>query len=211
MKVEKISDNKIRITLTLEELENRKISLSDIEKDTSKAKELFLNLIEESNLEEDFVIDDSHLFIEACSDNNNLFIVTITKIDNIPELKKYSTLDKEKNSRTATDKKSQSKISRYKVESNIYSFETMDNLLELCNKSKSENLFFGRNSLYKLENDYYVIFSQATVKNKKFLKTYVFLSEYCKEYYAYDLYETSITEKASLFLKNNALQQLSKI
>lgn len=211
MKIEKISDNKIRITLTFEELENRKISLSDIEKNTSKAKELFLNLIEESNLEDEFVIDDSHLFIEACSDNNNLFIVTITKIDNIPELKKYSILDKEKNTRSISDKKTQSKISRYKVDSNIYSFKTIDYLLELCNKSKSENLFFGKNSLYKLGNIYYVIFSQATVKNKKFLKTYVFLSEYCKEYYSYDLFETSIIEKSNLILKNNALQQLSKI
>lgn len=211
MKVEKISDNKIRITLTFEELENRKISLSDIEKDTSKAKELFLNLIEESNLEDDFVIDDSHLFIEACSDNNNLFIVTITKIDNIPELKKYSIYNKERNTRSISNSKVQNKVTRYKVESNMYSFETMDNLLELCNKSKSENLFFGRNSLYKLGDTYYVIFSQATVKSKKFLKTYVFLSEYCKEYYAYDLFETSIIEKSTLILKNNALQQLSKI
>lgn len=209
MKIEKISDNKIRITLTLEELENRKISLSDIEKDTSKAKELFLNLIEESNLEDDFVIDDSHLFIEACSDNNNLFIVTITKIDNIPELNKYSVLNK--NTRSASEKKLQNKITRYKVESNIYSFESMDNLLDLCNKSKSENLFFGRNTLYKHGNNYYIIFSQATVKNKKFLKTFVFLSEYCKEYYSYDLFEISIIEKSSLILKNNALQQLSKI
>lgn len=211
MKIEKISDNKIRITLTFEELENRKISLSDIEKDTSKAKELFLNLIEESNLDDEFVIDDSHLFIEACSDNNNLFIVTITKIDNIPELKKYSKLSKEKNTRSISNNKLRNKITGYKVDSNIYSFEKMDDILEFCNKSKSEDLFFGRNSLYKLDDIYYVIFSQATVKSKKFLKTYVFLSEYCKEYYSYDLFETSIIEKSNLILKNNALQQLNKI
>ena len=152
MKIEKISDNKIRITLTFEELESRKISLSEIEKDTSKAKELFLNLIEESNLEDEFVIDDSHLFIEACSDNNNLFIVTITKIDNIPELKKYSIIGKDKNTNSIMAKKSQNKVTRYKVDSNIYSFEKIDQLLEICNKSKSENLFFGKNSLYKLGN-----------------------------------------------------------
>ena len=208
MKIEKINDNKIKITLTFEELESRKISLSDIEKDTSKAKELFLNLIEESNLDEDFVIDDSHLFIEACSDNNNLFIVTITKIDNIPELKKYSILE---NNRSISTNNKQNKITRYKVESNIYSFDTMDNILELCSKSKLENLYFGKNSLYKYKDIYFLIFSHATVKNKKFLKTYVFLSEYCKEYYSYYLFETSIIEKSKLILKNNALQQLSKI
>ena len=75
MKVEKLSDNKVRITLTFEELEKRKISLSDIEKNSTIAKDLFIDLLEESNLDSEFVIDDSHLFIEASSDNNNLFIV----------------------------------------------------------------------------------------------------------------------------------------
>jgi len=131
MKVEKINDNKIRITLTLEELEKRKISLSDIEKDSSIAKELFMNLIEESNLDTDFVIEDSHLFIEACSDNNNLFIVTVTKIDNIPELKNYSELEEEKN-KLRSNLKNNSKYDKYRVNSYIYSFENMDNILELC-------------------------------------------------------------------------------
>lgn len=211
MKVEKINDNKIRITLTFEELEKRKISLSDIEKDSSFAKELFINLIEESNLDTDFIIDDSHLFIEACSDNNNLFIVTITKIDNIPELKNYSILEEKSKSRNSIKGTSKSKQYKYSVNSYIYSFKKIDDILELCQKSKEENLFFGKNSLYKYEDTYFVIFSKPTIKNRKFLKTFVFLSEYCLEYYSYDLFEISITEKAKLILKNTALQKLTEI
>ena len=45
MKIEKINDNKVRITLTFEELEKREISLSQIEKDNSIAKDFFINLI----------------------------------------------------------------------------------------------------------------------------------------------------------------------
>jgi adapter protein MecA 1/2 len=205
MKIEKINDNKIRITLTFDELEKRKISLNDIEKDSTLAKELLFNLLEESNLENDFMTDDSHLFIEASYDNSNLFIVTITKIDNIPELKKYSTL-KEENSNPRL-----AKYSSYTVSSYIYSFESLDIILNLCQIASKENLFFGKNSLYKYGDVYFIIFSKATVKNKKFLKTFVFLSEYCKQYSSYNLFETSITEKAQLILKNNALQKLSKI
>lgn len=205
MKIEKINDNKIRITLTFEELENRKISLSDIETDTYKAKELFLNLIEESNLDDEFIIDDSHLYIEACSDNNNLFIVTITKIDNIPELKKYtSTENNNKKSRNI-------KSLKYRVDSYIYSFDSMNTILDFCESSKKENLFFGKNSLYKLQDTYFIIFSRPTIKNKKFLKTYVYLSEFCNNYYACELFETSICEKSQLILKNNALQKLIQI
>lgn len=209
MKVEKINENKVRITLTFDELEKRDISLSEIEHDSLRAKELFFSLIEESNLDNDFIIDESHLFIEACSDNNNLFIVTITKIDNIPELSKYSFLQ-EKKDRSKSQKKKQSP-NKYRIDSNIFSFNSIDNILEICSKSKKENLFFGRNSLYKYNNTYYVIFSKATIKNRKFVKTYVFLSEYCNDYYSYDLFEISIIEKSKLIIKNNALQKLSEI
>lgn len=204
MKVEKLSDNKVRITLTFEELEKRKITLNDIEKDSKIAKELFIDLLEESNLDTDFVIDDSHLFIEASSDNNNLFIVTITKVEDLPDLKKYSLVD---NKGVHSKKKSLSNI-KYTVDSNIYSFQDIDSLLSICEKSKLENLFFGKNSLYKLNDLYYIIFSKSSIKNPKFLKTYVFLSEFCNDYYSYDLYETCIKEKGKLIIANNALQKL---
>lgn len=207
MKIEKLSDNKIRITLTFDELEKRDISLNDIEKDASKAKDLFIGLLEESNLENEFEFDDSQLYIEACSDNNNLFIVTITKIDNMPEFKKYSRIDKSKNSSSNL----KSKYNKYGVDGYIYSFSDIENILNLCSKAQSEDLFFGRNSLYKFEDTYFIIFSKATIKNKKFLKTYVFLSEYCKEYFSYDLFETLIIEKSKLIIKNNALQKLSLV
>lgn len=209
MKVEKINENKIRITLTFEELENRQISLRDIEKNSSLAKNLFIDLIEESNLEEEFIIDDSQLFIEASSDNNNLFIVTITKVDNLPELKKYA-LRENTNNRKLKNKR-QSKLVDYTIDSNIYEFESMEIILDLCNLIKYENLFLGKNSLYKYKDNYFLIFSKSAIKNKRFLKTFVFLSEYCKEYYYYDVLETSIKEKSKLIIENNALQKLIKI
>ncbi len=210
MKVEKINENKIRITLTFEELENRQISLGDIEKNSSIAKSLFIDLIEESNLDEEFIIDDSQLFIEACSDNNNLFIVTITKIDDLPELKKYALLESKSNTKNKYRNKKSTNVIDYKVDSRIYKFSSIDNILNLCNIAKSEKLFFGKNTLYKYGDFYFIIFSKSSIKNKKFLKTFVFLSEYCNDYYSYDMFETSIKEKSKIIIEGNALQKLSK-
>lgn len=212
MKIEKINENKVKITLTFEELENRKISLQDIESDAAKAKDLFIDLLEESNLEEDFVIDESHLFVEASSDNNNLFTVIITKIEDIPELKQYSLLEKKPSmKRSGKSNKFSNANYKYTVDSNIYEFASLDDVLALCEVAKSERIFFGKNSLYKQNSKYYLIFSKFSIKNPKFLKTYVFLSEYCKNYYVYDLYETSIKERSQLIIENNALQTLSKL
>ena len=80
MKIEKINENKVKITLTIDELSQRQISLKDIEQDSNRAQDLFLDLLEETELNEDFMLDDSQLFVEASSDNENLFVVTITKI-----------------------------------------------------------------------------------------------------------------------------------
>lgn len=203
MRVEKVSDNKVKITLTLEELEKRDISLAEIEKNASIAKELFIDLIEESNLDEDFALENSQLFIEASSDNSNLFIVTITRIDDIPEFRKYSNSNnKVKNTR---------KNVHYKVDSNIYWFNNMDCLLDFCNVAKKEDLFFGRNSLYKYNESYFILFNKTTVKNKRFLKTFVFLSEFCESYFATEILNAAVKEKSKLIIKSNAIQKLCKV
>ena len=49
MKVEFINENKIKITLTFEELEKRDISLKDITNNSSLARDLFTDLIEETD------------------------------------------------------------------------------------------------------------------------------------------------------------------
>lgn len=213
MKIEKISENKVRITLSIEELEKRKITLKDIEKNSSVAKELFMDLLEESNLDEDFIIDDSHLYIEASSDNNNLFVVTITRIDDMPDLRKYqlnqTKLKQISRKKNNTPKKP--KFIKYTVDSNVYSFKNLDNILKLCEISKKEKLFFGKNSMYKYNTTYFLVFNKSSIKNPKFLKTYVFLSEFCENYYSYELFETVIKERAKLIIENNALQKLNKI
>ena len=61
MKIEKIDNNKVKITLSFEELELRNITLADIEKNNAAAKRLFTSLIEESNLDEDFEFENSQL------------------------------------------------------------------------------------------------------------------------------------------------------
>lgn len=196
MKVEKISENKVKIILSFEELEMRNITLYDIEKNNSAAKKLFTSLIEESNLDEEFELEDSQLFIEASSDNTNTFILTITKTNDLPDLNNYNKKDTPQ---------------LYKIDSRLYEFSSIDVILEFCQMAKNENLFFGQNTLYKYENKYFILFSESAIKNKKFIKTYVMLSEYCSRYFSYDLFYNTIIEKSKVVVSNRALQKLLKI
>jgi len=128
MKVEKVNDNKVKIILSFEELEMRNITINDIEKNNSAARNLFTSLIEENNLDEDFGCEDVQLFIEASSDNTNTFILTITKTDYLPDISDYS--------------KNENKM-LYRVDSRLFEFNSLDTILDFCKIAKDENLFFG--------------------------------------------------------------------
>lgn len=213
MKIEKIAENKVRITLTIDELSQRQITLKDIEQDSVMAQDLFLDLLEESDLNDEFIAEDSQLFVEASSDNESLFVVTITKIDYMPEISKY-TVKKKKQEKKPLKKpltKSDHNSPDYTVASSIYKFSSLDSIFDLSNKIKEESVFMGTNSLYKYNENYFLVFGNASIKNKKFIKTFALLSEYSSEYYATDLYKTLINEKSQLIIKGKALQQLTKI
>lgn len=198
MKIEKIDENKIRITLSFEELENRNVTLRDIESNNKLAKELFADLIEESNVDEYLEAEDSQLFIEASADNNNtLFMLTVTKIEDIPDINKYV-----KNSQF---------LLCDRLDYRLFEFKSLDRILDFCETTKDENLYFGTNSLYKYNEKYFILFGKAVLRNKKFVKTCAMLSEYSTRYFSYDLYYTAITEKSELMIKNRALQKLSTI
>ena len=51
MKIEKIDENKVKIILSLAELEMRNISLIDLQNNTLLARNFFKTIIEESNLD----------------------------------------------------------------------------------------------------------------------------------------------------------------
>ena len=207
MKVEKINENKVRITLSIDELAQRQITLKDLEKDSSKAKKLFLDLIEESNLEASFVFEHAQLFVEASTDNNDFFTVTITKIDDFPDLTKYNLLEEGFESKHVTKP---SKNVLYPITSNIFAFENIDSLLDMCDILKKNKLFLGKNSLYKFGEKYFLVFSKYSIKNVKFVRTYSIINEYCLNIYESDLYEVSIKEKAMLIIENKALQTMTK-
>jgi hypothetical protein len=157
---------------------------------------LFTSLIEESNLDEDFGCENTQLFIEASSDNTNTFILTITKTDNLPDINSYP-----KNENTML----------YRVDSRLYEFTSLDIILDFCKIAKEENLFFGKNTMFKYEDKYFILFSDNAIKDKRFIKTYVMISEYCYRYFSSDIFYTTIIEKGKVIIANRALQKLINI
>ena len=196
MKVEKINNNKAMIILTLAELAKRKITLKDIKEGAENVQDFFFEILEDANITEEFAADSSQLFVEVTTSEDDIFMITITKADCLPDIAKY-------------DKPSKRSRVTYTVSSNIYSFSSLKELYEFCKQVTISELFVGVNSLYEFNGKYFLMFSNSTIKKTGFVKTFSVLSEYVDKYFSKQT--TAFLEYAKLIIAKNAVQTLQKI
>lgn len=85
MKIERISENQIRCTLTSEDLASRQIRISELALGSEKAKSLFRDMMQQAHSEFGFEANDIPLMIEAMPSASGLVLI-ITKVDDPEEL-----------------------------------------------------------------------------------------------------------------------------
>lgn len=86
MKIEKLSDNQIRCTITREDLAQRQVRLSDLAYGSDKARALFQDLMEQAAYQVDFHVDNSPIMVEAIPLGSESIELVVTKVDNPEEL-----------------------------------------------------------------------------------------------------------------------------
>lgn len=86
MKIERISENQIRCTLTRADLASRELRLSELAYGSEKAKSLFHDMMQQAAHECGFEADDLPLMIEAIPASSDSIVLIITKVDDPEEL-----------------------------------------------------------------------------------------------------------------------------
>lgn len=86
MKIEKINDRQIRCVLTKEELENRKIRISELVTGGEKARGLFRDMMIRASRELGFSFNNHPLMIEAMPTGKDQLVLIITRVDDPGEL-----------------------------------------------------------------------------------------------------------------------------
>lgn len=86
MKIERISDNQIRCTLTSFDLSVRNLNLGELAYGSEKARNLFREMIQKASNEVGFEAEDIPLMVEAIPLSNESVMLVITKIDDPEEL-----------------------------------------------------------------------------------------------------------------------------
>ena len=90
MKIEKLTENKIRIIIKQEELKDKSLDLHTIMTKAAESQGLFLEILDRAKKEIGFNADGHKLLIEAFSSSDDVMVFTITKYEVIKDDNKNS-------------------------------------------------------------------------------------------------------------------------
>lgn len=207
MRFEKLSNDKIRIILNLQDLEDNDIDYQSFMSNSSDSQKIFMEILNEAEEQIGFITKDYKLMIEALATIDGDFIITVTR--SLPDIDLTSNNKK----RTIRAKRKSHKLSNDTI---IYEFESFDDVSDFVLLLKNLNITgmitFTKNfSLYTYKNNYYLVMENI---NKDFSGIKVFLctlTEFGKSVNNSNLFKNKLAEYGKIIVKNNFYKTLSKI
>lgn len=192
MKIEKLNENKIKITLNIEDLNARNIDVQSFIYNTPESQDLFWDVMREAEKEYGFSVDESMVYVEASATASGIFTLTVTKTSN--SLSQSNLKNKLKKQNYKLKRKNINKP----LDNSIYKFNSFDDICDFCKTSKIEQ--FGENSLYQLDSIYYLLTTKIPSSN---------ILEYATRENNIDLLLAKFSEYGKKIVENNALQIIS--
>ena len=230
MKIEKISDNQIRCTLTRADLADRQLQLSELAYGTEKAKSLFRDMMQQAAFEFGFEAEDIPLMIEAIPSADSIVLI-ITKVEDPEELdtrfskfapssiadarKKNQESFEAQAAKSAPNTTSASGDDTEKKDSGnnirLFSFPVMENVLKAARLLAP--MYHGSNTLYKDEQEemYLLALARSDHSAADFNRICNMLSEYGALERASGATFAFLEEHCKTFLSGDAVQQLANI
>lgn len=199
MKFEKLSEYKLRVTVSNAELlENSNGDLNNFMSNPAKARKSFLEILDKAEDEVGFHIDNSRIRIDAKSMYNGDFIFTITKL--IPK---------------GSKKVKPVKVPIQKDNTLVYSFVDIEHFFNFCNFLKKQKInrlreFCKTIELYKY-NGKYVLICLNINQNYRYLgMLYSGITEFGNFLTSQESVATLIKERGTLVIGHNAIYTSQK-
>lgn len=204
MKIEKINENKIKVTLSNHDLAEHNLDFQSLRYNSPEAQTLFWDMIKKAESEHGFKASNCQLFIEAASIMDGDCTVTITKMTDV--VPPRANIVKSKNTLPATLKV------RKKHELNstscIIAFKTFD---ALCEAISANTLPLNLpSSVYEYKNNYYLLVKPSISKINSLAKLILILGEFGEIVYDPLYTEGVLMEYGNKIIDKNALTKLNK-
>ena len=206
MKIEKISENKLKVTIPVSYFVERNISFENFDYTSPAAQEFFCELMEILENDYGFSFLNSQMVIESDYDKSDDIVFTLTKPstsqDELSVFQRY--LNRKRRNELSSKKKSDNYASNSVV---IFEFENFDYLCDFA--KKSANPYKGFNSLYKLDEYYYLVLDKRSLYDSSSSEyLLVLLNEYGNKILNSGFYEGYLNEYGNLIILGNALDIL---
>ena len=205
MKFEKLGENKIRITLSIQDLEEKDINFHDFMSNSLETQDLFLDMLEEAEEKIGFKTRDCKVKIEALAMTENNFVLTVTRVLPDGNKKTLYAIPKKK-------PKAKRKVNNINEPCLVYKFNSFDdycNFIEYMARNvlvDSVNLA-GNICLYTYNDGYYLVLSNLNTEYKNISGFFTAITEFAVYIPEPDLYVHRIYESGNLFIKNNAFKK----
>lgn len=201
MKIEKLTENKIRVIIHSDELgDSNNISLHNVMSKAMKTQEIFSNILKQAEKEVDFHTDGCKLLIEAFSSLEDVFVLTITRY--CPETNQANPKKK-----LSVKRKTFSKTASHA----ICQFETFDEFCDFCASLKSLHKINVVNlaktiTLFTWKNAYYLTLKNINTQTENLNLFYSTLSEFGKLLSCSEHFEAKLLEHGKIIIKKNAIE-----
>lgn len=205
MKIEKLNEDKIRITLNMEDLKENDIDFHSFMSNSVESQELFMDMLDKAEKEIGFKTEDYRVMIEALAMKNGNFVLTVTRLaeEKAKNIYKKKKLNIKRKSPEINSKKA------------IYCFESFDEFCDYCHFINDDILTIveelaNRISLYQYNEKYYLVFENLNM-NVNLLKSFSSsITEFARFINGSILFESKLTEYGSIVFQDHAISQCFK-
>ena len=201
MKIEKLTENKIRIILKKEDFKDKEININKVLLEEPESQKLFLEILTRAEKEVNFDTTGHKLLIEADIQNSDTFIFTITKYlekdtTNIHLHKKILTIRK--------------KAQLFNTSTLIYKFYNFEDFCEFCDSIHNNHTLNIKNLyksaiLYFFNNSYYLVIDKINLSNSSMLVLHTSLLEFSNLENHTKNFKFKLKEHGKIIMKSNAI------
>ena len=213
MKIERISENQLKLTLTKDDLKERDIQLEDLITPSEKTQKLFHDIMEQALDESDFISENTPLMVEAVPAGADGIMIIVTKVTS-----------KDKNGKAGGNMLNQAQEMRrwkkkpmdtmeHTAEQNsdilIYSFPTLDDVINVS--LRLDGTFKGESAVYKNENKYFLVLQGDTYTAEESSEELeLVLKEYGQKHVSTPLAKYYLLEHGETIIGDKAVKALAR-
>ncbi len=211
MKIERVSDTQLKLTLTKADLVERDIRLEDLIHPGEKTQKLFREIMEQAMEECDFVTENAPLMVEAVPVGLDGIMIIVTKVED--KEKGQSALNlftQAKDNRRYKKKPLSEEEAEIKEDDDIliYSFAHLDNVIDLS--IRLEPLFHGGSALYKHNHRYFLVLQGNTYTSDETIDDLeIILDEYGEKHISSLLSKYYLAEHGECMIAEKAIKSLA--